>query len=80
MSSHQLPHRPSLLRRAIRQSLRLALVIVFCYLVVGFINFELWLINSNPYFNGADLLACILSVVAIRVLVRILPDSQKDRW
>lgn len=73
-------HRPSLILRTLRQTIRLALVIGFCYLVVGFINLEIWLVNENPYINGADLLACILSVVAIRVLVRIIPDNKKDRW
>lgn len=73
-------NRPSFIRRTIRQALRLALAVGFCYLVVGFINIEIWLVNENPYFNGGDLLACILAVLAVRVLVRILPDSQKDRW
>lgn len=69
--------RPSLILRAIRQTIRLALVIGFCYLVVGFINLEIWLINQNPHINGGDLLALILSVVAIRVIVRIIPDTKK---
>ena len=72
--------RPALIFRLIRQPLRLALAVGFCYLVVGFINIEIWLVNENPYINGADLLACILAVWAVRVLVRILPDSTKDRW
>jgi hypothetical protein len=69
--------RPPFILRAIRQPIRLALVVGFCYLVVGFINIEIWLVNQSPFINGGDLLACILAVVAVRVLVRIIPDTKK---
>lgn len=69
--------RPPFILRAIRQPIRLALVVGFCYLVVGFINLEIWLINQSPFINGGDLLALLLSVVAIRVILRIIPDTKK---
>ena len=76
MQKNQAP-RPPFILRVLRQPIRLALVVGFCYLVVGFINLEIWLINQNPNINGGDLLALILSVVAIRVIVRIIPDTKK---
>ena len=53
-----------MLRNIIRQSIRLGLLIIFSEALVGFVNIEVWLVNENPYFNGADLLAWMLGIGA----------------
>lgn len=58
------------IRSLVRVSVRLALY-------WGFFTIENLLINENPYFNGADLLALILMVWLGRTLY--LNEKRKER-
>jgi hypothetical protein len=66
-----------IIRFIIRKTAPTTILLVGGWCLAQFINLEVWLVNENPYFNGADLLAILLLIGLTRVVNKIVIATLK---
>lgn len=61
-----------IIRFIIRKTAPTVILLVGGWCLAQFINLEVWLVNQNPYINGADLLAVLLLVGLAKIINRAI--------